>query len=267
MSTRRHLVFAALAASLAMSASAQHGDIALGVDQNQLVTLNDADLTEERVFRGGVWEAGVPGFTDDPGYSSNQLAPGSFVGFNVADRLLYWDGVEFVEPPGDERIQILLLGTPLVTVTQDSSPQPGFNFAQASGSGQIHQHIQFWAQHSTFDPGDPFTNPISVGAYALFLEQTSSAHETSRPYAIVFNHNLGAEEFEAGLEAVRLLLEGCPGDIDGDSQIGLSDLAIQLANFGVPSGATPEDGDLDGDGDVDLTDLASMLSVFGESCS
>jgi len=31
-------------------------------------------------------------------------------------------------------------------------------------------------------------------------------------------------------------------------------------------GATYEDGDLDGDGDVDLTDLAALLANYGQSC-
>jgi hypothetical protein len=39
--------------------------------------------------------------------------------------------------------------------------------------------------------------------------------------------------------------------------------------YGVPgtlSGATPADGDLDGDADVDLTDLALLLAAFGTTC-
>ncbi|MFN0134904.1 MAG: dockerin type I domain-containing protein [Phycisphaerae bacterium] len=58
----------------------------------------------------------------------------------------------------------------------------------------------------------------------------------------------------------------CPGDINGDRQVNLTDLAGLLANFGVQSGATLAMGDLDGDGDVDLSDLAQMLAVFGSSC-
>lgn len=58
----------------------------------------------------------------------------------------------------------------------------------------------------------------------------------------------------------------CFGDVDGDGQIGLVDLAFLLTNFGLPSGATPEQGDLDVDGDVDLTDLANLLIVFGLPC-
>jgi len=58
----------------------------------------------------------------------------------------------------------------------------------------------------------------------------------------------------------------CFGDVDGDNQVSLTDLSIQLANFGLTSGATLEDGDLDGDGDVDLSDLSLMLSAFGTLC-
>ena len=57
----------------------------------------------------------------------------------------------------------------------------------------------------------------------------------------------------------------CVGDLDGDQQVGLTDLSILLANFGI-TGATPDMGDLDGDGDVDLADLSTLLGAFGQSC-
>lgn len=58
----------------------------------------------------------------------------------------------------------------------------------------------------------------------------------------------------------------CPGDFDGDGQIGLTDLSIQLSNYGATSGAGPEDGDLDDDGDVDITDLSLLLALYGTMC-
>lgn len=60
--------------------------------------------------------------------------------------------------------------------------------------------------------------------------------------------------------------EPCPGDLDGDNDVDLSDLAILLAHYGMTSGVEYEDGDLDGDDDVDLADLAALLAVYGTTC-
>ncbi|MFN0134558.1 MAG: hypothetical protein ACKVS9_00400, partial [Phycisphaerae bacterium] len=51
------------------------------------------------------------------------------------------------------------------------------------------------------------------------------------------------------------------GDVDGDGDVDLTDLALILANFGCT--ASPCVGDLDFDGDTDLTDLAVLLANFG----
>jgi hypothetical protein len=55
------------------------------------------------------------------------------------------------------------------------------------------------------------------------------------------------------------------GDLNGDGQVDLTDLATLLANYGT-SGAGSDDGDTDADGDVDLADLTALLSDFGQSC-
>ncbi len=56
------------------------------------------------------------------------------------------------------------------------------------------------------------------------------------------------------------IIKSPPGDLDGDGDVDLSDLAILLADFGCPA-ACP--GDADGDGDSDLSDLAIVLGNFG----
>ncbi len=65
---------------------------------------------------------------------------------------------------------------------------------------------------------------------------------------------------------VEILCQICPGDLDGDDDIDLSDLAELLSHYGMTSGAMPYDGDLNCDGDVDLSDLAALLSVYGTTC-
>jgi hypothetical protein len=54
----------------------------------------------------------------------------------------------------------------------------------------------------------------------------------------------------------------CPGDLDCDGDVDLSDLATLLAAFQQNDG-----GDLDDDGDTDLADLATLLANFGRVCT
>jgi hypothetical protein len=58
----------------------------------------------------------------------------------------------------------------------------------------------------------------------------------------------------------------CPGDLDGDLDVDIADLAQLLGHYDTPEGATYSDGDLDGDGDVDLADLAELLQHYGDDC-
>ncbi len=57
-----------------------------------------------------------------------------------------------------------------------------------------------------------------------------------------------------------------PGDIDGDGDVDLIDLATLLVSFGACIGDPGFDPnvDLDGSGCVDLIDLAELLVHFGE---
>ena len=84
----------------------------------------------------------------------------------------------------------------------------------------------------------------------------------------VVTAQLGAQCSTASNGATLTVNEGqdCPGDLDGDGDVDLTDLSQLLANYGMLSGADPEDGDLDGDGDVDLTDLSALLAVYGTDC-
>lgn len=57
---------------------------------------------------------------------------------------------------------------------------------------------------------------------------------------------------------------GCSGDLDGDNDRDISDLAIMLSQFG--STGSGFSADLNNDGQVDISDLALMLSNFGLPC-
>ena len=70
----------------------------------------------------------------------------------------------------------------------------------------------------------------------------------------------------SNVATVTLVYWECVGDLNGDGQVDLSDLAQLLSGYGLTGGAEYEDGDLDGDVDVDLEDLAALLAHYGDIC-
>lgn len=57
----------------------------------------------------------------------------------------------------------------------------------------------------------------------------------------------------------------CFGDLDGDLDVDIADLATLLGHYG-QTGVQYHDGDLNEDGIVNLSDLAALLAVYGTSC-
>lgn len=103
---------------------------------------------------------------------------------------------------------------------------------------------------------EPFsaTGMLAPGSYSLFASLQTRLDSEAPPAMNVTTN------FE-----YLFALTDCLGDLDADTQVGLGDLAILLANFGAQD-AQFEDGDFDADADVDLADLSRMLSAFGTSC-
>lgn len=92
--------------------------------------------------------------------------------------------------------------------------------------------------------------------------------ETTRFNGTIISTLFGAETATLDaeiLEGSRIELVYEPSrprtDLDGDGQVGLSDLAILLSDFGCSE--VPCAGDVDDDGDTDLADLAELLGDFG----
>jgi hypothetical protein len=99
------------------------------------------------------------------------------------------------------------------------------------------------------------------GATASSYSIAAAIADDAGDYDCVVSNAFGM----ATSNAATLTVDALTGDLDADGDVDLTDLSVQLANFGA-SGVGPEDGDLDGDTDVDLTDLALMLAAFGTTC-
>lgn len=153
------------------------------------------------------------------------------------------------------------------------------------GNGQYtisftYQPIDFNVGHVFFDyePGVPAYNVTVTPTYVptnvpQWGTQTFTANFTivgggNQPINLCFRMFIHTPDLSiccSELICVRINgggSTGCPGDLNGDGVVDLSDLALLLSAFGTSTTT----GDIDGDGDVDLTDLAILLSHFGTPC-
>lgn len=113
-------------------------------------------------------------------------------------------------------------------------------------------------------PGGTFVEPAGgAGKQHVLTMDTSTAGTQTGTLTIASN----APDEPARVVVLTGVVQagGCPGDLDHDGDVDLSDLSTLLANFGL-TGVGPEAGDLDGDADVDLSDLSTLLASFGLPC-
>jgi len=84
-------------------------------------------------------------------------------------------------------------------------------------------------------------------------------------YAVAVSNACGTTLSPSATVSLDTATPGCAlaGDLDGDGDVDVLDLAALLNGYGATSGATRAQGDLDDDGDVDIIDLAQLLSNFG----
>ena len=123
-----------------------------------------------------------------------------------------------------------------------------------------------------------FDDSATTLTYQLLSDPTQAmVVDSTGPYRLIRPEAdaSGADQFtfqvtsaagSSNVATVNLVYWKCSGDLNGDGQISLADLAQLLGGYGMASGALYEDGDLDGDEDVDLSDLAELLGHYGDIC-
>lgn len=177
------------------------GDIELEIDGGKLVTHNgryfESAFTTLISGTPSVYRSTSPGFDSAPGllvYDPEGDNPQQ-IGFNVLGPLLYWDGAELKSPQVGLGLDLTWAFDTLRVTGTNGPVTAGFSLGGATdANGSFHEHV-------TFEIADY----AAFGAYGVLLELTpagSSTFSTSDPFLIVFNRGLGAEEFEAGVDAM-----------------------------------------------------------------
>lgn len=247
-------------AGAASGALAQvHGsDIILGMAEGRVVTGAVGKGQTEPYFPEHVYAGEldpVSFFGNEPGLDS---APGTFppssqVGFTIRKALRVWDGSGFTTI-AEERLRVRLgpLGAdpPILTPLTDT-PVVGFGMT-VNALGELHAH-----------PGYTLQPPAGVGLYLIELElwHNSPTTAVSRPYWIVFNHDLPEPDHEAAVRHVYLT-RVCPADRNLDRTVDFNDVLEFLNEFNDGS----PDADLNGDGVVDFNDFLAFLNFFNGPC-
>jgi hypothetical protein len=95
------------------------------------------------------------------------------------------------------------------------------------------------------------------GEETTLTEAVAMTADWSLAVTMVYLDDPDGPTFPAIIELLGEL-NPCPGDFDGDGQVGVPDLLYLLSCWGEPC------GDVDGDGDTDVGDLLLLLAAWGE---
>lgn len=178
------------------------------------------------------------GESNFPGFDGYAAADPGWV---ATDEDLPEEGM-FMLPPACDLEFVLLDATPHIQVWNDTGTAP-MQIGEAFHIGQplFHSHPIWHSPDGV--PGELYTLTVRLRDRAGLLSQS----------------DIALIEFE-------VIPSISPGDIDGDGDVDLADLAALLASFGTCFGDPGflANADLNDDGCVGLADLAVLLAHFGE---
>jgi hypothetical protein len=156
-----------------------------------------------------------------------------------------------------------VVGPPVEVVLVD--PHLTGDFSQTGDVLVVHVNASFadlpfnGLRFRLTDPGAPVIGGL------VFVSSTFPGLDASR---VSFTGSRVALNYAGlfGAGDVTLLItwvdapDPCPADLDGDGEVGITDLLALLAAWG-PNPGHPSD--LDGDGQVGITDLLALLALWG----
>ncbi|HVZ94813.1 MAG TPA: LamG-like jellyroll fold domain-containing protein [Phycisphaerales bacterium] len=120
-------------------------------------------------------------------------------------------------------------------------------------------------RHNGADLVDGLTPAGSTisGATTSELTITNTQYDDAGEYDLRF---IGPCDEVRSAPAVLFVDTPCPGDIDGDRFVGLSDIATLIHYWGLQATLAPPEVDLDGNGIVGLGDIAAIIVHWAAIC-
>lgn len=227
-------------------------------------------------------------FGDTPMVQDNTPAnnEGQFINFVTIDGVVETDPPNAAATPTQfalARAHLRRLFDAIVIYTNDNQDWTPDSLYQLWNNDVPGGSKMFTSTRTFWNPGDPDPLPSD---YTNSIPNDPHGTEISFHYLIPHlrgwllqdglpmlrdnspDNNRGYGVFEiVCCNPVAIFIPVCPGDINQDHVVDLSDLALLLANFGLNDGyQTPAEGDINADGHVDMTDLSTLLANFGARC-
>jgi hypothetical protein len=112
---------------------------------------------------------------------------------------------------------------------------------------------------------NPIELPVAAGSFSIAVDYRELAPPAADAQWFELNLGVNADRaYTILIDAIHVLVEPVPGDVNGDGCVDDADLLAVLFAFGQSGSGLPED--VNGDGVVDDADLLMVLFNFGSGC-
>lgn len=173
----------------------------------------------------------------------------------------------------DQRGVYMLVDGELEKAVDMATPLPGFKKTRTGfgSAGNDDEMVAFTVKCCATPVGWDAAVYVNVrGAICRIIGAGDTLDEQTVQQARVGRQSVSGNRiafwmsYNNGLDYAIYVAYFCPGDLDGDHDVDLSDLAELLAHYGTPG--TRAQGDINGNGHVGVKDLEILLAHYGTTC-
>lgn len=214
-----HKIFISLLISfafLSVSAFAQHQDIWLSSNDNQVIissinteTGNDVPVdvtTGKYLFKADFSDLGQgPKGTDDPGFNTldDTFTPNSILNYRAVGSLWFWNGNVWIKSVPDQEIIHIedALGN-ITTIAPDTITNPVGAIDMVSNSGMVHQHVEFYVDNLNSSDPSPGVYMFELECFVTDTLGGNTIYSPSDSVRIALNYLIDESGFNAAISAL-----------------------------------------------------------------